>query len=402
MSMRNSIDKKIKNPQDISVTNSHKWNILMPDLQESPTLSLNNQIKQMSSSGKQVFNLTAGEPDYPVSPAIKENVLKNINENKYAPSAGLPSLRSAIAENSARWYGADWIGVKNTIVTAGVKPALYTILLSLLNKGDEVIILTPAWVSYSHMIELCGGKCVYVPLNDQNDIDATSLNKAITPRTKAIIINSPHNPTGAIFSKNALDEVALLTNKHRIYVIADDIYNRITYGPCPKITGSNFDKNYLIITNGFSKSHALMGWRIGYIIAHEELISKLIAITSHILGNASLPSQYAALSALTEPDVPAFMADLSEKRSLVTNALDAMPQLSYNTPGGAFYFFINIRKITPDSNSWCEQLLAETGVALVPGDAFLAPGFVRLSYAVSREVLEQALKKLNEFVRKQK
>lgn len=377
----------------------HNWNRLMTDLQESPTLALNNQIKQMSAAGKKVYNLTAGEPDYPVSPEIKKNVIANIDENRYAPSAGLPHLRSAIAKNCASWYAADWIKTDNTIITAGVKPALYTTLLSLLNSGDEVIILTPAWVSYSHMIELCGGKCVYVSLSKKFDIDIDALEKAITPRTKAIIINSPHNPTGAVFGTNTLRKVALLTNRHKIYIIADNIYDRITYVPCPKITDCGFDTNYLIITNGFSKSHALMGWRIGYIIAPSDLIVKIVAITSHILGNTALPSQYAGITAAENYDAPSFLPELTVKRSIVANALDAMPKLSYNMPGGAFYFFVNIQKITKDSNAWCEQLLRETGVALVPGEAFLAPGYARLSYPVSQIILENALNKIAGFTK---
>ncbi len=375
------------------------WNNLMSDLQESPTLALNNQIKQMAASGKVVYNLTAGEPDYPVSPEIKKQVTAHLSENKYAPSAGLPLLRAAIAKRSADWYAAKWINVDNIIVTAGVKPALYTTLLSLLNSGDEVIILTPAWVSYSHMVELCGGKCVYVALSKKFDIDIEALKRAITPRTKAIIINSPHNPTGAVFSKSSLNEVAELMNKHKIYVIADDIYDRITYVPYPKITDCGFDQDHLIITNGFSKSHALMGWRIGYIIAPKELAAKIIAITSHIFGNAALPSQYAAIAAIESCGPPPFLPELCVKRSIVTNALDAITKLSYNMPGGAFYFFININKITQDSNAWCEKLLQETGVALVPGEAFLTPGYARLSYPVSQNILEKALKKIALFTK---
>jgi aspartate aminotransferase len=226
----------------------------------------------------------------------------------------------------------------------------------------------------------------------------------VTKRTKAIIINSPHNPTGAIFSADSLKTLAAKLNEQRVMVIADDIYVKLTYTdnflPVPSAGFTN-----LVIVNGFSKSQALTGWRIGYATADKQLIQAMINLQSHLLGNAALPSQEAALAALTKHDQPpaSTISALKRQRQMVMDSLDALAGIDYHCPEGAFYIFIDLRRLTKlPSSEWCERLLNQTGVALVPGEAFSAPGFARLSFVAGGSALEPALKALSEFVCREK
>lgn len=372
-------------------------------MQESATLALNARAKQLAKEGREIYNLTAGElatdtPDY-----IQTAVAKTLARNKYTPVAGLPDLREAIAKESQTYYGLDWIQATNVVVTAGAKPALYATLLALINPGDEVIVPTPVWVSYVSLIELVGGIVVEAPLSEDFDIDPAVIKAKLSPRTKAILVNSPHNPTGAIFSKTALEGLAEVLQGSGVSVIADDIYSKLV-----------FDDNFtlvptipfeqLVIINGFSKSQALTGWRIGYVIAPEAVAQAITDLLSHITGNAALPSQEAALEAMARHDQPPAdtLATLRTQRQQVDTALKDVPGIRYHLPGGAFYFLLDLRELTDNDAQWCEQLLMEAGVALVPGEAFLAPGFARLTFSVDSSTLSKALAKISDFIQGQK
>jgi aspartate aminotransferase len=220
----------------------------------------------------------------------------------------------------------------------------------------------------------------------------------MTPRTKAILLNSPHNPTGAIFSKAALTKLAEALIGSGITMLSDDIYAKLVYDDSfTPVPACGFEK--LVIINGFSKSQALTGWRIGYCIASAEVAAAMTRLLSHTMGNASLPAQQAALTALTRHDKPpaSTLAALKRQRTLVVDALNSAPGITCPLPGGAFYVFFDIRAITDDSAGWCERLLDETGVALVPGEAFGAPGFVRLTFVADPAVLKPALERIKEF-----
>lgn len=353
----------------------------------------------MAAEGKTIYNLTAGElasetPDY-----IKDYVADKLSLNKYTPVAGLPDLRAGIAANVNAFYGLDWVRPENVIVTAGAKPALYAALLSIINPGDEVIMPTPAWVSYYHLIELAGGKVVEVPLGENYDLDVLAIAHSITDKTKAIILNSPHNPTGAVFSRDSLEQLAARLRGSNVFVISDDIYVKLVYTENISLPADCGFEN-LIIINGFSKSQALTGWRIGYAVAGEGIVSAMTSLLSHIMGNASLPAQEAGLAALTRHDQPPeeTIEALKRQRGIVKNALDNIPTLSYHLPDGAFYFFLDLRRLTDNSSAWCEDLLTKTGVALVPGEAFSAPGFVRLTFVSDSATLEAALQKISEYL----
>jgi aspartate aminotransferase len=371
----------------------------MAAMDESATLALNARAKQMAAEGQTVYNLTAGElatdtPDY-----IQKAVAQKLHLNKYTPVAGLPELRERIAAHNREFYGLDWIEPANVVVTGGAKPALYATLLALINPGDEVILPVPAWAtSYRPLIELAGGTVVEVPLTEAYDLDPALIKASLTPKTKAIILNSPNNPTGAIFSRSALEEVAAQLREYNIYVIADDIYSKLVFEndftPVPR---AGFDN--LIIINGFSKSQALTGWRIGYLIADQALAEAATALLSHITGNASVPGQQAGLAAMEREDRPPAetMATLKRQRQSVVDGLTEA-NIKHNVPGGAFYIFLDLRELTDNSAEWCERLLNETGVALVPGEAFSAPGFARLSFVTDEGTLKKALEQIHLFV----
>lgn len=372
----------------------------MAHLQESATLALNARAKKLVAEGQTVYNLTAGELATDTPGYIQAAVSQTLNSNKYTPVAGLPELREQIAAHARQFYGLDWITPANVVVTAGAKPALFASLQVLLNPGDEVIVPVPAWsVSYHPLIELAGGKVVEVPLNADYDIDPVTIAARLSPKTKAIIINSPHNPTGTIFSSAALSILAKALAGTGVTVIADDIYTKLIYREDFTLAAScGFEQ--LIIINGFSKSQALTGWRIGYLIADNHVAHGVTSLLSHVTGNAAVLSQQAAMAALKQDDLPpaSTMKSLKSRRQLVVDELSAIPEIKHNIPAGAFYVFLDLRGLTDDSAAWCERLLVTTGVALVPGEAFSAPGFARLTFVTDEATLQAALAQLKNFI----
>lgn len=373
----------------------------MGGVKVSATMAVDARAKQLAAEGKTIYNLTAGElagdtPDY-----IQAAVAKKLHLNKYTPAAGLLELRREIAQSAREFYGLDWIRPANVVATASTKPAMYASLLALVNHGDEVILPIPAWPSHSHLIQLVGGVPVTVPMTDEFDLNVKAITAKITPKTKAIMLNSPHNPTGAIFSKKALTGLAATLRGSNITVIADDIYAKLVYDDSfVPVPACGFER--IVIINGFSKSQALTGWRIGYLIADEAVAKAATGLLSHITGNAPVPSQHAALAALERGDRPpeATIKSLKRQRQLVDEELKRIPGLKYHLPGGAFYFFLDLRGLTENSAIWCEQLLESTGVALVPGEAFDAPGFARLTFTSDEPTLKKALAALREFAAK--
>lgn len=370
----------------------------LDDLDESPTMALDSKAKQLQQEGETIYNLTAGELSTDTPEYIRSAVSEILHQNKYTPPAGLPELRQAIADEARATYGLSWIKPANVIVTAGAKPALYLSMLAIINPGDEVIIPIPAWSSFKYLVGLAGGTAIEVPLTGGFDLDIKAIMSKVTPRTKAIVINSPHNPTGATFSRPALLELARQLEDSNITIIADDIYTKLVYEKdFTLVPTCGFKK--IIIINGFSKSQILTGWRIGYCIAEKNVSAAINKLIGHTMGNASLPSQHAALAALARGDKPPIEVIDTLKRhwELVDKTLSGTP-LKCRKPGGAFYAFIDLRSVTQNSAAWCEQLLEETGVALVPGEAFNAPGFARLTYSADETTLKAALLQLKKFI----
>ncbi len=364
---------------------------------ESLTVKLNSLTNKLLSEGKNIINLTAGELDFPTPFYIQKEVQKKVELNKYTPTIGLPSLRRAVALLVYKDY--KWkITPVNVAVTAGAKQALFESMFAILKKGDEVIVPTPDWVTYRQQIILNDGVPVPVPLDKNFDLDADKIKKAITPKTKAIILNSPNNPTGAIYSRASLLKLKKILKDREIYLIVDDIYGKIVYE-------KNFEspvlfapqKKYLILINSFSKSQALMGWRIGYVVAREEIIEAITSFQSHTTGNVSVLSQIAAEKIIESGDkTDGFVKILKKRRDVADKILKTIPQISYQLPKGAFYYFIDVSKIEKDTVKFCERLV-EAGLALVPGEAFGRPGFVRLSFSTSEVKLIKGIEVLKNF-----
>ncbi len=368
----------------------------LSELEESATLALNAKAKALAAGGKTIYNLTVGELACETPEYIQKFVAGKLQQNKYSPPAGLPELREKIATHCKKFYELDWIKPENVIVTGGAKPALWAVFTALLNTDDEIIIPIPAWVSYMSLVTIVGAKLVTTHLDGNNDLDVSDIKWKITDKTKAILLNSPHNPTGGIFSRDKLTELVEIVNSKKIMIVSDDIYSKLIYVDNFVPVPSNGFENIVII-GGFSKSQAITGWRIGYLIAPVEIARAVNKLLSHVTGNASLLGQYAGIIAMDNDDKQVDFDHLKTNREYVCDALSKIPNITYVRPAGAFYLFFDVSSMNRNSVEWCDQLLSKTGVALVPGEAFRSPGFVRISFVGDKDVLERSLKLIKEF-----
>lgn len=368
-------------------------------IEESVTIALNAKAKQLQQDGRTIYNFTAGELDAKTPEYIQSYVANKLDLNKYTPTAGLNELRRLIAEHNNKFYGFNWIKPQNVVVTSGAKPAIYASLLSIINPGDEVILPKPAWVSYIDLIKLAGGKPVLVELDKNYDLNVDVITGTISNKTRLIILTSPHNPTGAILTEAKIRQLSEHLKETDIYVMADEIYNKLTFDAKYYAVPRAGFKN-LIIINGFSKSQAITGWRIGYVIAPQEIASACSALLSHINGNAPLISQYAGIAAMQRDDQPpaANLDHLKQNLKLTEAMLKNIKGLKTNTPGGAFYIYLDLREITDNTLKWCENLLDKYGVALVPGEAFLTPGFARLTYSGDTNSLKKGINQIKKMI----
>ena len=353
-----------------------------------------------------VISLGIGEPDFTTPQPIIDAGVQALEkgETHYTSNSGIMPLRKAIAENLQNRYGVEYDPVSEIIITVGVSEALYLTFTALLNPGDEVIIPTPCFVSYQAEVTLAGGTPieVYTSMEDDFQPDPALIEKAITPKTKAILLGYPNNPTGAVASRETLEEIGRIAEKHDLLVISDEIYDRLVYSHehvCfPAFPGMQ-DRTLLL--GGFSKDYAMTGWRIGYAAGPASLIQGLVRIHQFSVMSAPTVSQYGALAALKvgEPYVVEMLAEYDRRRKMVVNALNNMGLPTFE-PHGAFYAFPSIHNTGLDDETFAEKLLLEEKVAVVPGSAFgdAGMGFVRCSYATSYEKLEIALKKIERFV----
>jgi aspartate aminotransferase len=372
---------------------------------ESLTLQLNSLANKLSAEGKNIINLTAGELDFPTPLYIQKEVRKKVGLNKYTPTVGLPDLRREIAGLIYKDY--KWkVSSANVAITSGGKQALFESMFAILQKGDEVILPSPDWVTYRHQIILNDAVPIIVPLSKKSgksfDLDVEKIKKAITKKTKAIILNSPNNPTGAFYSKTSLLALKKILKNKKIYLIVDDTYSKILYDKSYKspvffTPDKKYREKYLILISSFSKSQALTGWRIGYVVANAEIIKAITSYQSHTTGNAPLLSQIAALEIIKTGDkTDKFVKVLKERRDLTDKLLNTIPKISYELPKAAFYYFIDVSKLERDTVKFCELLLME-GLALVPGEAFGVPGFVRLSFSAGATKLIEGIKIFKKF-----
>ena len=381
-------------------------------LEPSVTLAAAAKAKALKAQGKDILSLTVGEPDFATPENIQEVAVQAIRNGKasyYTPSAGIPELRQAIVDYIKEYYGITY-EPSQTIVTDGAKFALYALFQTILDPEDEVIIPVPYWVSYGEQVKLAEGRPVFVKGEENNGfkITVSQLEASRTPKTKALIINSPSNPTGMIYDQKELQAIGEWAVKHDMLIVADDIYGRLVYNGnefTPIATISEAIRKQTIIINGVSKTYAMTGWRIGYALGNQEIIDGMIAIASQSTSNSTAVSQYAAIEALTgeQDPVEEMRVAFEERLNILYPLVSNLPGVTLNKPQGAFYLFPNVKETLAmcgyeNVTKWVEDLLEETGVALVTGEGFGAPENVRLSYATDLGTLEEAVRRIAQFI----
>ncbi|ASS91705.1 MULTISPECIES: pyridoxal phosphate-dependent aminotransferase [Aeribacillus] len=384
-------------------------------LTPSSTLAITAKAKELKAAGHDVIGLGAGEPDFNTPDHILDAAEKAMKEGhtKYTPSGGLISLKEAIIEKFKKDQHLEY-KPSEIIVSTGAKHALYTLFQAILDDGDEVIIPSPYWVSYPEQVKLAGGAPVFVEGREENQFKITpdQLQQAITNKTKAVIINSPSNPTGMIYTRDELKELAEVCLSHDLIIVSDEIYEKLVYGENEHVSIAQISpevKEKTIIINGVSKSHSMTGWRIGYAAGNERIIQAMTNLASHSTSNPTSIAQYAAIAAYEGPQEPVeiMRRAFEDRLNIIYEKLVQIPGFSCIKPQGAFYLFPNAKEaaeITGFRNvdEFVEALLEEEKVALVPGSGFGAPDNVRLSYATSLELLNKAIERIDRFVNNHK
>ncbi|AKI97863.1 aspartate aminotransferase [Kosmotoga pacifica] len=370
----------------------------------SVTLQFNQRVLEKLERGEDVVKLTAGEPDFPTPKPIAEAAIEAIKagKTKYTGSAGIRTLRERIAEKLKKENELDY-SPDEIVVTNGGKQALYNTLKALIEPGDEVIIVSPSWVSYEAQIKLCGGIPVFVPAFPEDSYipELSRIEKAIGNRTKVMIINSPNNPTGTVYNKGFLRKLSELLKARGVIVISDEVYEKLAFDEeHVSIASFPWMKEHTVVINAFSKAYSMTGWRVGYLAANAGIAKAAAKIQGHSTSNVNTIAQYAALKAL-DVDTGYMVEEFKRRREYVGKRLKEMG-LKFPYPKGAFYFFVDIREFLGkrfrNSFDFCVSLLEDAGVGMIPGSAFNAEGFVRLSYASSMEELKEGLDRFEDFL----
>ncbi len=386
----------------------------MKKISPSITLSIDAKAKQMKKDGIDLVGFGAGEPDFNTPENIKESGIKAIKDNltRYTPSSGIPELKQAVVDKLKKDNNLEY-KTSDIIISCGAKHSLFNIFMTILNPGDEVIIFSPYWVSYEEQVKIADGIPIFVNLKreDNYEIDFDLLNSKITKRTRAIIVNSPSNPTGAILSTSSLEKLAEISFKNNLFIISDEIYEKLIYNNKKHISIASLSKEVkknTIVVNGVSKTYAMTGWRIGYLASeNKEIVSAINNLQSHSTSNPATMTQYAALEALKtdESIIAEMIKEFDNRRKYMMKKLDNIKNLSYIEPQGAFYIFPNFNKIIgkeikgkkiDGSLTLSDILLNEAKVAVVPGIAFGADNCFRLSYATSIVNIDKGLDRISE------
>jgi aspartate aminotransferase len=371
------------------------------------TIAMDDRARRLRRQGVDIISFAAGEPDFDTPKVIKGAAERAIEEGftKYTAPAGIIELRQAVAAHLESQHGARY-APEEVVITAGGKPALYFALRAICDPGDEVLVPIPAWVSYIEQVKLAGATAVPVPTAAAEDFQPlpSRIAPLITPRTRAIVINSPHNPTGTVYTRETLAGLVELSQKHEFILVSDEIYESMVYDGarhhCVPAAWPDA-RERVVLLNSMSKTYAMTGWRIGYAAAPAPLAAAITDIQGHLAGNPNSIAQRAALAALEERVDPAEMvAEYDRRRQYIVSRLNALPGVRCTTPRGAFYAFPDVRGLLgrpggpATSSALCEYLLERAHVAIVPGEAFEAPGFVRLTYATSRPSIEEGLDRI--------
>ena len=376
-------------------------------LTPSLTLSIDSKAKAMKAEGIDVCGFGAGEPDSDTPEHIKRAAIEALEAGftKYTPNAGIPELRQAIADKLAADNGLNY-RAGQIIVSNGAKHACYNAILATCQPGDEVIIPAPYWVSYPDMVRLVGAEPVIVPTSERNGwkMRPEDFENAMTPRTKMLIMNTPGNPTGSVYTREELEAIVNVAAEEDIYVLSDEIYEKLVYDDVKHVSIGSLSKEAYDLTitiNGFSKSYAMTGWRLGYLAAPEAVSRAVDSIQSHTSSNPSSFSQYGALAALKGDQQP--LADMREefdmRRNYMFDRLSKISNVTAVKPQGAFYILVNLSQLGLTSQNFADRLLSKANVAVVPGAAFGDDRTVRFSYATSLDVIKKGLDRFQDFCR---
>ena len=380
-------------------------------LQPSATMAINAKAQEMRTQGRKVISLAVGEPDFVTPDHIIEAAKQALDEGfvKYTPVPGIPELRDAVAGYFNRFYQVK-PEREEVMVSNGGKHCLYNLFQCLLDPGDEVLILAPYWVSYPAMVQLAQGMPVFVPAAAEDNflVSVDKLDRAVTDRTRAIIINTPSNPTGCHYTQEQLNELADWARSKDIFIISDEIYDQLVYEPAKPASLAGFwaeNKDRAAIVNGLSKSMAMTGWRVGFCLAHRDLIKAMIKFQGQSTSNICSIAQKGAVAALTgsfEP-VEVMKQSFVKRRDLALEIVRSWPGVVCPKPDGAFYIFPDVSAIYNDevknSVELCQKILEEVEVALVPGAAFGDDRCIRISYALDEETLTDALNRVGEVIK---
>ena len=378
------------------------------NISPSPTLAVDAKAKKLKSEGKDVCGFGAGEPDFDTPEFIKEACIKAIEagKTKYLPSAGLPALREALAAHYAKRRGISY-NASNFIVSPGGKFSCYLAIMSVISPGDEVIIPAPYWVSYPEMVKLAGGTPVYVKATDAADFKVTvqQLESVCTPKTKLLILTSPSNPTGAVYSAQELKEIMDFAIARDILVMSDEIYSTLVYDGVEAISPASLSeeaKEHTIVVSGFSKAFSMTGWRLGTLCAPDAIAKAVANLQSQTSSNATSFAQYGALAAmeneaLADAAVAEMKKSFDRRRLMLLEGLNAIDGVFCRRAQGAFYLFPNISSFGMASVDFCAKLLEEKLVAVVPGSAFGSDENVRFSYALSDETIQKGIERMAQF-----
>ena len=381
------------------------------NIQPSPTLAITAKAKDLKAQGYNVVGLGAGEPDFNTPQHIIDAAIEAMNKGltKYTAASGINELKEAICEKLEKDNGLHYTPSQITI-TSGAKHALYNLFQAIVNPGDEVIVPIPYWVSYPEMVGLAGGKTIYIEGPEDNEFKITpeQIEAAVTERTVAIVINSPSNPTGSIYSKDELGAIAEVCLRHNILIVSDEIYEKLIYdGNQHYSIASLVQEIYenTIVINGMSKPYSMTGWRIGYAAGNEKIIKAMTNLSSHSTSNPTTFAQYGAVAALkgTQEPLETMRQEFEKRRIAVVKLLNEIDGISCNLPKGAFYVFCNVKEAVQKGgyasvDDWATALLEKEFVALVPGSGFGAPDYMRISYATSMEQLEEGAARIKGFV----
>jgi aspartate aminotransferase len=376
-------------------------------LTPSLTLSIDSKAKAMKSEGIDVCSFGAGEPDFDTPEHIKTAARAALEAGftKYTPSSGIPDLRQAVADKFLTDNGIDY-KPSQIIISDGAKHSCYNVILATCQPGDEVIIPTPYWLSYPEMVRLAGADPVFVYTKEEEGwkLTAEEFENAMTPRTKMIILNSPGNPTGAVYTKEELQALANVAAEEEILILSDEIYEKLVYDDNRHISVASLGQEYYdlaITVNGFSKTYAMTGWRIGYLGAPEPIAKAIDSIQSHSTSNACSFAQKGALAALRgdQQSVADMRDEFNLRREYMLERFSKMPHLSVVRPNGAFYVLVNISKLGLTSQNFADRLLSKANVAVVPGIAFGDDRTLRFSYATSLDVIKKGMDRFEEFCR---